>query len=235
MSRNFLPRLGSACVQIRKIVRECPSAADRHTLLFSATFPPAIQQLAKEFLRPYVWIGVGRVGSTVEGIEQRIWQATAEKRAKLAQVVQALAERSGRTLVFVEKKRSATWLKKMLRNGGASDAPEAERFAPVAAEDIHGDRSQSQREAALSSFRAGSCRVLVATDVAARGLDVQGVEHVINMDLVTDLPLPPTQWLTAPRLASCLLRDASSCACLLRVPPAHPAHALFACATVCML
>ena len=63
----------------------------------------------------------------------------------------------------------------MLCHGGAADAPEAERFAPIAAEDIHGDRSQPQREAALAAFRAGHCRVLVATDVAARGLDVPGV------------------------------------------------------------
>ena len=169
--------------QIRRIVRVMPPPAQRHTLLFSATFPETIQKLAKEFLRPYVWIAVGRVGSTVEGITQRIWEAAADKRQKLGLVVKALAERDGRTLVFVEKKRSATWLKKMLRNGGASDAPPAERFTPVAAEDIHGDRSQSQREAALAAFRSGSCRVLVATDVAARGLDVPGVEHVINMDL----------------------------------------------------
>ena len=93
------------------------------------------------------------------------------------------SQRSGRSLVFVEKKRSATWVKKMLRNGGASDAPATERFEPIAAEDIHGDRSQSQREAALAAFRSGTCRVLVATDVAARGLDVAGVEHVINMDM----------------------------------------------------
>jgi superfamily II DNA/RNA helicase len=169
--------------QIRRIVRAMPPAAERQTLLFSATFPPPIQQLAKEFLRPYVWIGVGRVGSTSEGIEQRVWSAVADKRSKLMQVVAALGERSGRSLVFVEKKRSATWVKKMLRNGGASDAPEGERFEPIAAEDIHGDRSQSQREAALASFRAGNCKVLVATDVAARGLDIAGVEHVINMDM----------------------------------------------------
>ena len=91
--------------QIRRIVRTMPAAAVRHTLLFSATLPAPIQQLAKEFLRPYVWIGVGRVGSTVEGIEQRVWLATADKRAKLALVVKALADRSGRSLVFVEKVR----------------------------------------------------------------------------------------------------------------------------------
>ena len=89
----------------------------------------------------------------------------------------------GRCLVFVQKKRSATWLKKMLRNGGPSDGGPDEQFEPVMAEDIHGDRSQSQRESALRQFREGSCRVLVATDVAARGLDIAGVEHVINMDL----------------------------------------------------
>ena len=71
----------------------------------------AIQTLAREFLRPHVWIGVGRVGSTVSGIEQRIVQATADKRAKLGLVVQALKEREGRTLVFVEKKRTAAWVR----------------------------------------------------------------------------------------------------------------------------
>ena len=75
----------------------------------------------------------------------------------------------------------------MLRNGGASDAPASERFSPIAAEDIHGDRSQPQREAALASFRSGACRVLVATDVAARGLDVPECMHVINYELPRDI------------------------------------------------
>jgi ATP-dependent RNA helicase DDX3X len=91
----------------------------------------------------------------------------------------------GRTLVFVQKKRTATWLKKQLSKGGPSDGKPDERFTPIPATDIHGDRSQSQREAALESFRSGKFRVLVATDVAARGLDISGVEHVINMDLPT--------------------------------------------------
>ena len=136
--------------QIRRVVRAMPPTTARHTLLFSATFPDAIQRLAREFLRPYVWIGVGRVGSTVDGIEQRIVRAAPDKRKKLQLVVAALGERRGRTLVFVEKKRTATWLKKMLRAGGPADAPPEERFPPEAAEDIHGDRSQSQREAALA-------------------------------------------------------------------------------------
>uniref|UniRef100_A0A7S4JE29 RNA helicase n=1 Tax=Odontella aurita TaxID=265563 RepID=A0A7S4JE29_9STRA len=171
--------------QIRRIVEKAdmPSKEHRQTLLFSATFAPEIQKLAAAFLRPYVWIAVGRVGSTVENIEQRLVQSTSEKRKKLRLVVKALAEKEGRTLVFVQKKRTATWIKNQLRRGGPADGSPEERFPPVLAEDIHGDRSQSQREAALRKFREGTVRVLVATDVAARGLDIGGVEHVINMDL----------------------------------------------------
>jgi len=172
--------------QIRKIVLQCdmPSKEQRQTFLFSATFPAEIQLLAQQFLRPYVWVGVGRVGSTTDSIRQQLVRATLEKRHKLFLVAQALNEGpSGRTLVFVQKKRTATWLKKMLAKGGVDGAASHERFEPITACDIHGDRSQSQRESALASFRSGACRVLVATDVAARGLDIADIEHVINMDL----------------------------------------------------
>lgn len=86
----------------------------------------------------------------------------------------ALKSTDGRTLVFCQKKRTATWLKKALN-----------RELKVAAGDIHGDRSQAQRESALAEFRSGRCRVLVATNVAARGLDINEVTHVINYDLPT--------------------------------------------------
>ena len=165
--------------------------------MFSATFPPSIQQLAAEFLRPnYVWIAIGRVGSTTDSITQVIVQATPDKRRKLQLVVEALQNGpTGRTLIFVQKKKSATWLKKQLVKGGPDAGPKAKharrgdearndlprpldgqelRFTPISAEEIHGDRSQSQREAALEKFRAGKCTVLVATDVAARGLDIPG-------------------------------------------------------------
>ena len=158
--------------------------AKRQTMLFSATFPPQIQKLAAEFLRPYVWIAVGRVGSTTDSITQVFVQATNDKRSKLQLTVKALLNGpTGRTLIFVQKKRTATWLKKQLSKGGPDDGKPEERFAPIAAGDIHGDRSQAQREAALASFRAGEIKILVATDVAARGLDINGVEHVINFDL----------------------------------------------------
>ena len=157
--------------------------SNRQTFMFSATFPDKIQKLASEFLRPnYTWIAVGRVGSTTDSIEQVVIEATADKRKKLKLVVESIKSGpSGRTLIFVQKKRSATWLKKQLSKGGIEGWDY--KFDPIQAVDIHGDRSQAQREAALSKFRNGECRILVATDVAARGLDIQGVEHVINVDL----------------------------------------------------
>lgn len=172
--------------QIRKLVQKSGMTpkSKRQTLLFSATFPPEIQKLAAEFLRPYVWIAIGRVGSTTGSITQVLVKATPDKHGKLGLVVKALESGpKGRTLIFVRKKRTATWLKKQLNKGGRDDGNESKLFAPIAATDIHGDRSQSQRETALASFRSGESRVLVATDVAARGLDIFGVEHVINMDL----------------------------------------------------
>jgi len=161
--------------QIRLLVqrRDMPDERRRRTMMFSATFPPEIQKLAKEFLKPYVFIAIGRVGGTTENIEQRLLWASAEKGQKFDMLIQELWRVPGKTLVFVQKKRVATQIKKWLKAEGES------------AEDIHGDRSQSQREAALSAFRSGECRVLVATDVAARGLDIPKVEHVINFDLPT--------------------------------------------------
>jgi len=176
--------------QIRRLVIQSgmKSKGDgRKTLMFSATFPSEIQLLAREFLRPsYTWIAVGRVGSTNDSITQILVQAKSDKRRKLRLVMDAIVDGpKGRTLIFVQKKRSATWLKKMLGKGGPGDDTSFQHFKPIRAVEIHGDRSQSQREAALKSFRSGECKILVATDVAARGLDISGIEHVINMDLPT--------------------------------------------------
>jgi superfamily II DNA/RNA helicase len=88
-----------------------------------------------------------------------------------------LAEVNGRTLVFVKKKATANWVCKQLKRLPADGG------AGIDAAEIHGDRSQSQREAALAHFKQGNVRVLVATDVAARGLDIDQVAHVINFDL----------------------------------------------------
>ncbi|RKO91717.1 P-loop containing nucleoside triphosphate hydrolase protein [Blyttiomyces helicus] len=165
--------------QIRRIVEEEDMPRSRQTLLFSATFPREIQILAKDFLRSYVWLAVGRVGGAADDIAQTILQVSGTaKRDKLVNLI--FSDKDLRmqdpknlalTLVFVQTKRSADTLTSYLRE------------KKIPATSIHGDRSQAEREAALASFRAGRTPVMIATDVAARGLDVPNVTHVINYDL----------------------------------------------------
>ena len=160
--------------QIREIVqlRNMPPRDDRQTYMFSATFKPEIQKLAAEFLREYVWVGVGRVGSTVENIRQVIKLSSADVYDKLRLTLEAVHETSGQTLIFVQKKRTASWLCETLRYQHN-----------LRVDEIHSDKSQGQREASLRRFRDGHIRILVGTDVAARGLDIVDVGHVIQFDL----------------------------------------------------
>lgn len=126
-------------------------------------------------------MAVGRVGSTTSSIKQRLVLATKDKRQRLALLGQAIEDGGGgRTLVFVKKKATARWVAAQLRKPASKDG-----LYEIPAAEIHGDRSQSQRESALRQFRGGEIKILVATDVAARGLDIAGVEHVINFDLVS--------------------------------------------------
>lgn len=162
--------------QIRQIVEgaDMPPKDQRQTLMFSATFPRDIQILAADFLRSYVFLSVGRVGSTSENIKQEVlWVDDYDKRPRLLEILRS--ESSGLTLIFVETKRGADSLDDFLY---------AQRFRCTS---IHGDRTQSQREDALRSFRAGETNIMVATAVAARGLDIPNVTHVINFDLPTDI------------------------------------------------
>ena len=165
--------------QIERIMKSgLPAREERITCMFSATFPVEIQALAKQFMRPFTYVAVGRVGSTTESITQHFRLVEDYSRGgKTALLLDTLSkEPPGQpTIVFVQKKRTATQVCKALN--GIRDHPCGR------AVEIHGDRSQSQREAALLSFRTGQARVLVATDVAARGLDIPHVEHVINYDL----------------------------------------------------
>lgn len=160
--------------QIRQIVEgsDMPSKQDRQTILFSATFADEIQKLAEEFLREYVWIGVGRTGSTVENITQRLELAKQGLEHKMEMLVPAIYSTKGSTLVFVQQRKAASFVREWLQHN-----------TDIVAEEIHGLRSQAQRESALRSFREGNIRVLVATDVAARGLDIPDVTHVIQFDL----------------------------------------------------
>lgn len=170
--------------QIRRIVEKSnmPPTGERQTLMFSATFPKAIQELASDFLHNYIFLAVGRVGSTSENIKQTIlWVEEHDKRSYLLDLLSPLKggspdySKESLTLIFVETKKGADSLEEYLFN---CDHPVTS---------IHGDRTQIQREEALKCFRSGECPILVATAVAARGLDIPHVRHVINFDLPTDV------------------------------------------------
>ncbi|XP_050731803.1 putative ATP-dependent RNA helicase Pl10 isoform X2 [Eriocheir sinensis] len=172
--------------QIRRIVEEdnMPPTGQRQTLMFSATFPKEIQRLAQDFLDNYIFLAVGRVGSTSENITQKIvWVGEEDKRSFLLDILNAAGldrpndatKAESLTLVFVETKKGADALEEFLYRHGY----------PVTS--IHGDRSQREREDALRVFRSGQCPILVATAVAARGLDIPHVKHVINFDLPSDI------------------------------------------------
>jgi len=157
---------------IRKIVeeRDLPGTEFRVTMMFSATFPKDIRQLATDFLKPsHLFLKVGKVGATTEDIKQTI--KLVEDHSKEQQVLKDIKETPGRTLVFSETKRDTDKLARFLFAQG------------LPASGIHGDRSQTEREAALRAFKNGRIQVLVATDVAARGLDIDDVTHVINYDM----------------------------------------------------
>ena len=158
--------------QIRAIVEGRDMNKDRQTFMFSATFPETIQRLAQDFMRDYAYITVGRVGSTVETIEQRLIMTPNDENVKFDMLMRELQSVPGRTLVFVKRKIEASWVARRLSKETRSWV-----------EAIHGDRTQQQRESALDAFRRGRVRVLVATDVAARGLDVPDITHVINFSL----------------------------------------------------
>ncbi|XP_012874014.1 PREDICTED: probable ATP-dependent RNA helicase DDX4 isoform X6 [Dipodomys ordii] len=148
-----------------------PSKEQRQTLLFSATFPEEIQRLAGEFLKSnYLFVAVGQVGGACRDVQQSILQVGQySKREKLVEILRNIGDE--RTMVFVETKKKADFIATFLCQ------------EKISTTSIHGDREQREREQALGDFRYGKCPVLVATSVAARGLDIENVQHVINFDL----------------------------------------------------
>lgn len=163
--------------QIREVMQNLP---EKHqTLLFSATMPEEIEALAQEYLTNPVQVKVGKVSSPTANVTQILEKVPeSEKIDRLLALLvgeASQAERSGPpfplTIVFVERKT---------RCDEIAEALVAQGLHAVA---LHGGRSQSEREAALRNFRSGSTNILVATDVASRGLDVTGVAHVVNLDL----------------------------------------------------
>jgi ATP-dependent RNA helicase RhlE len=153
---------------IRKVVRMLPK--ERQTLFFSATMPQAIADLAKDMLRDPARVSVAPQSTTAERVAQRV--ILTDKAAKQSLLNETIkAETIDRVLVFTRTKHGADKVVRNLEKAG------------IYSEAIHGNKSQNQRERALSAFREGRCRTLVATDIAARGIDVDGVSHVINYDM----------------------------------------------------
>jgi ATP-dependent RNA helicase RhlE len=165
LDMGFLP-------DVQDVIRELPTA--RQTLFFSATMPPDIADLASRILRDPVEIHVTPERPTVEKIDQFVYFV--EKRNKLQLLVHYLQSRNvTRALVFVKMKHHADRVSmQLIRNDIKADA-------------IHSDKTQLMREKALSDFRAGRVKILVATDIAARGIDVDGITHVLNYDVPRDM------------------------------------------------
>ena len=165
LDKGFLPA-------IRRLLKSIP--AQRQTLFFSATMPAEINRLAAEMLREPARVAVAPVATTAEKVAQRVIHVPAAgKRKVLADLLRMAG--IGRTLVFSRTKHGADRIVKQLDQDG------------IAANAIHGNKAQNARERALAAFRDGSAPVLVATDIAARGIDVDGVTHVIQFDL-PDVP-----------------------------------------------
>lgn len=153
---------------VRKIVKLVPT--NRQTLLFSATMPMAIRELADTFLNKPEYVSVTPVSSTAEIIEQQIYFVDkSDKRGLLYHLIRN--ENLSNVLVFVRTKHGADNVVKALKKQG------------VNAEAIHGDKSQNARQRVLDSFKNKEITVLVATDIAARGIDIESLPYVINFDL----------------------------------------------------
>ena len=164
LDQGFLPA-------IRRVLERVPT--ERQTLLFSATMPRELDSLVKQIVRDPVRVTVGAKSSTPEQIDQSVWFVEqSAKRALLETVLRS--ENIQRALVFTRTKHGANRVAAHLHSAG------------IQAEAIHGNKSQNSRENTLGRFRRGELVVLVATDIAARGIDVEGISHVINFDLPAD-------------------------------------------------
>ncbi len=154
---------------VRRIVAALPDAAARQTLLFSATMPDDVMRLADEVVRDAKFVQVGSAGGPAKSITHTIENVPAAQKAEW--LAKFLRRADGPVLVFVRTKSGAERLAKRLAAGGLKAAA------------LHADRTQVQRTQAVEGFRSGRYRVLVATDVAARGLDIDGITHVVNYEV----------------------------------------------------
>ena len=157
---GFLP-------QIRDIMKKMPKK--RRTMMFSATMPKSIEGLVHEYLTDPIRIDILPEGGAAKGITHRLYLVNEKDKRQC--LLAMLHQELGSTLVFTRTRLDANWLLRTLEKEGHP------------ASNIHSDRSQKERSAALEGFRSGQHRILEATDIASRGIDIQGIEHVINFDL----------------------------------------------------
>lgn len=160
LDMGFLP-------QLRRIMEKVPRK--RHTTMFSATMPSVIERLARQYLTDPVRIDILPEGKTAHGITHRLYMVDDPDKKKC--LLALLNQELGSTLVFTRMKRDADWICGVLEREGH----------PVTS--MHSDRSQHERTAALAGFKKGEHRILVATDIASRGIDIPGIEHIINFDI----------------------------------------------------
>jgi ATP-dependent RNA helicase RhlE len=160
LDMGFLPT-------IKRIMEAIP--AERQTLFFSATIESSVKHLVETHVRNAVRVEVGSTTKPVEKIDLHLYEVEPDRKLGLLQLM--LREETGSFLVFARTKHGADRLSKKLSRDGVKSAA------------IHGDRTQSQRTQALRGFQDGYYRVLVATDIAARGIHVEGISHVVNYDL----------------------------------------------------
>ena len=154
--------------QVRKIIATIPP--ERQNLLFSATMSSDVMRIVSSTLHDPVRVEVAPSATPIELIDQRVYPVGGQQKSQL--LVHLINEQNlDRVIVFTRTKHRADRVAKVLHQNGIKSAA------------IHGDRSQSQRQSALESLKAGRCRVLVATDVVARGIDIDDVSHVVNYDI----------------------------------------------------
>jgi len=156
--------------QIETILRTVPK--DRQTMLFSATMPSNIMRLASSYMKLPIRVEIAPAGTTAEKVSQELFVVKKEDKMRLLKKM--LEEYRGTILLFTRTKIGASKISRAIRDMGHSAA------------EIHSNRSLSQRRDAIEGFKSGKYRILVATDIAARGIDVRGIELVLNYDLPED-------------------------------------------------
>ena len=193
---------------VRRIVASIPSRhgseeSNRQTLLFSATIPDWVLNPLKELAHNPTYVQIGQRGKPADGISHAVERVPTSR--KTAWLTSFLNKAPGSVLVFVNTKRGTERLARALLNAG------------IKATALHADRSQSLRLAAIGGFRSGRYRVLVATDVAARGLDIDGISYVVNYEV------PPNRDTYVHRVGRTARLDATGCALTLAAPDELPA------------